>query len=89
MKALSQSILSLVIISHTELRNLKKNLKILFIDSSETHRERQRHRQREKQAPPGEPEVGRILASRDHALALAEGNPQPLSQPGDRSNLNV
>ena len=33
-------------------------LKILFIYSWETHRERQRHRQREKQAPRREPNVG-------------------------------
>ena len=42
---------------------LKKNetlffLKILFIYSCETHRERQRHRQREKQAPCGELNAG-------------------------------
>ena len=33
-------------------------LKILFIYSWETHRERQRHRQREKQASYGEPDAG-------------------------------
>ena len=33
-------------------------LKILFIYSQETHRERQRHRKREKQAPQEEPDVG-------------------------------
>ena len=33
-------------------------LKILFIYSWETHRERQRHRQREKQAPHKEPRWG-------------------------------
>ena len=56
-------------------------LKILFIYSGETHRERQRHRQREKQAPCMESDVGldpRTLGSRPELTADA----QPLNHVG-------
>ena len=56
-------------------------LKILFIYSWETHRERQRHRQREKQAPCREPDAGldpRTLGSCPEPKA----DVQLLSHPG-------
>ena len=56
-------------------------LKILFLYSWETWKERQRHRQREKQAPQGEPDLGltpRIPGPHHEPKA----DTQPLSHPG-------
>ena len=57
------------------------NLKILFIYSWETHRQRDRHRQREKQAPCGEPNVGLDPRTPRSRLEL-KADAQPLSYPG-------
>ena len=56
-------------------------LKILFIYSWETHRERQRHRQREKQVPCGEPDGGLDLRTPGSWPKL-KADSQPLSHPG-------
>ena len=53
-------------------------IKILFIYSWETYKERQRHRQREKQAPHREPDVGLNTWTGDHTLSWR----QTLSHPG-------
>ena len=44
-------------------------LKILFIYSWETHRERQRHRQKEKQAPCREPDAGFVPRTPGYTLS--------------------
>ena len=56
-------------------------LKILFIYSWETQRERQRHRQREKQAPCREPDAGLDPATPGSHPGPKAGT-KPLSHPG-------
>ena len=56
-------------------------LKVLFIYSWETHRERGRHRQREKQAPHREPDVGLDPRSPGSCRGPKAGA-KPLSHPG-------
>ena len=60
--------------------------KILFIYSSETHRERQRHRQREKQVPRGEPDV-RLHPRSLGSCPEPEADAQPLSYSGAPSEV--
>ena len=56
-------------------------LKILFIYSLKTHRERQRHRQREKQAPCREPDA-ELDPRTPGSCPGPKAGAKPLSHPG-------